>query len=133
MRELKALGDVIVIESAGYSEEAAEGRPAAPEWAAMFRGTGIDLGSHRSRRIDGVGDLRRFDLIICVSLAAVAAVRDLGVDQRQIVLANPADGGISDPYGAGQQAYEECYRTILAATPHLVSAMRGISCGKRTN
>src|ERR1700720_3677415 len=85
-QELAKLGRHISVESAGYLPRAGDGLPAANEWAVGSGETGIDLSSHRSRRIDGIGDLNRFDLVICLNQAAVKAINELGVKPERVVL-----------------------------------------------
>jgi protein-tyrosine-phosphatase len=114
-RELKNVGRTIAAESAGHS--AVSGMPAAGEWAALAGQTRIDLSRHRSRRVDGIGDLGKFDVVICVDEGATKTVTKLGVKPKRILVME-----IIDPYGQGRKAYEDCYRTIVANVAGLIAA-----------
>jgi protein-tyrosine-phosphatase len=121
--EFAKSGKNILVQSAGYLPEAADGRPAAQEWALMSNETGIDLNGHRSRRIDTVGDLRHFDVIICMNESALTTVYGLGVERDRAILVNPGSGGIPDPYRGGQQAYRDCYRAVVTAVHDLIDSI----------
>ncbi len=117
----RAGGDPIAIESAGYLPESALGSNAAAEWKALITETGVDLEDHRSRNLRHIGDLQRFDLVICASSTATEAVSEMGVPAERIILANSKAGGIPDPYQNGAQAYRDCYITITNIANKLVA------------
>lgn len=121
-RELANVNKDATVESAGYLSQAAEGLPAANEWAVIKDESGIDLSEHRSRRIDGVGKLSRFDLVICMSPTAVNAISKLGIEPDRILLVNAEGGGIPDPGGRGQGAHNECYRAIVRLVNDLIGS-----------
>jgi protein-tyrosine phosphatase len=133
-RGLSAEADRIAVESAGTA--AWEGQPATDPTIQVAEREGVDMSSHRSRRVTPAM-VRAADLILVMERAHVAAVQTLGADpSRTHVLSEwppPGDPSlaVSDPYGASIEAYEECWRRIEShlerVVPHIREASRSRS------
>jgi protein-tyrosine-phosphatase len=133
-RGLSAEADRIAVESAGTA--AWEGQPATDPTIEVAEREGVDISSHRSRRVTPAM-VRAADLILVMERAHVAAVQTLGADpSRTHVLSEwppPGDPSlaVSDPYGASIEAYEECWRRIEShlerVVPHIREASRSRS------
>jgi len=129
-RELAADAGRIVVESAGTA--AWEGQPATDPTLQVAEREGVDLGSHRSRRVTPVM-VRAADLILVMEREHLNAVQTLGADPvRTHVLSQwPPPGepalAVSDPYGASIEAYEECWRRIEHHLERVVPNIREAS------
>jgi len=120
----------ILAESAGTA--AWEGQPATEPSLRVAAHAGVDLGSHRSRRVTPAM-VRAADLVLVMERGHVGAVRALGADpDRTHVLSEwPAPGEpeleISDPFGASTEAYEECWRRIQHHLERVLPVLRETS------
>jgi len=124
----------VEVSSAGTA--AWEGQPASATTIELAALEGIDLKSHRSRRVTPAL-ARGADLILVMEREHARAVQALGADQtRTHVLSEwpePGEPGlpISDPFGASREAYEECWRRIRRhvqrIVPHVREALRARS------
>jgi protein-tyrosine phosphatase len=113
-----------------------EGQPATDASVEIAASEGIDLESHRSRRITPAL-VREADLVVVMEKAHEGAVRALGADpERTHVISEwPSPGDpdlpVSDPFGASREAYEECWRRIRRHVdriiPHVREALRARS------
>src|SRR5213083_2485792 len=107
IRELGLEASRIHVSSAGTG--AWEGQPASEYSILVAERDGVDLGSHRSRRVTPEL-LRASDLVLVMEPAHVIEVTTLGADpQRTFVLSDwPAPGepelGVSDPFGGSIEA-----------------------------
>lgn len=113
--ELKKLGVEARVESAGVLKEA-EGQLAFESSLKELANRGITLEGHKSRHIGSIGDLTRFDNIICVGEEEAQIVRDFcpAVADR-VQVANAESGGIPNPWQLGPEAYRTCAVTIEAS------------------
>jgi protein-tyrosine-phosphatase len=125
------------VESAGTA--AWEGQSATAASVEVARQSGVEIGTHRSRRITPAM-VREADLVLVMEGSHLSAVRALGADEeRAHVLsewrASEASLPISDPFGASREAYEECWRRIdhhiQRVLPHIRDAVRSRSAGSR--
>ena len=129
-RELGADAERILVESAGTA--AWEGQPATDPTLQVAEREGVDLGSHRSRRVTPAM-VRAADLILVMEREHLSAVQTLGADPaRTHVLSQwPPPGepalAVSDPYGASIEAYEECWRRIEHHLERVVPNIREAS------
>jgi protein-tyrosine-phosphatase len=129
-RELAADGERIVVESAGTA--AWDGQPATEPTLQVAQREGVDLMSHRSRRVTPAM-VRAADLILVMERGHLSAVQTLGADpSRTHVLSEyPPPGepslAVSDPYGASIEAYEECWRRIERHLERVVPQIREAS------
>lgn len=129
-RALAADGERIVVESAGTA--AWEGQPATEPTLQVAQREGVDLMSHRSRRVTPAM-VRAADLILVMERGHLSAVQALGADpNRAHVLSEyPPPGepalAVSDPYGASVEAYEECWRRIERHLERVVPQIREAS------
>jgi protein-tyrosine phosphatase len=107
----RALGLDLVVSSAGLS--ALEGEPATPEARAALRRRQLDAEGHRARRLTEEL-VREADLVLTMTSAhkqgllarfpeAAGKVFTLGEFAE-----GPAGGDVEDPYGRGEEAYEQC-------------------------
>ena len=132
--ELRPEAGRIEVSSAGTA--AWEGQPATAYSVEVARTDGVDLASHRSRRVTP-DLLRQADLVLVMERGHLSAVQALGADpKRTFVLSEYPDPGepvlpLSDPFGGSLESYEECWRRIRRhvrrAAPHIVEASRARS------
>jgi protein-tyrosine-phosphatase len=126
-RELAADGERIVVESAGTA--AWEGQPATEPSIEVAGANGVDLESHRSRRLTPVL-VREADLVLVMERSHLTAVQTLGGDPKKIHLLSeyPPPGEpswpVSDPFGASIEAYEECWRRIQRHLQRVVPSIQ---------
>lgn len=110
-----------------------EGEPAAPEAVTVADTRGIDLGAHRSRRLQDF-TARSSDMFVLfdprhrrIMMEEMAA----NVAGARIVLLGlwclPSTPLIFDPYGLGREAVEDCYDLIDAGLERLVDERSGAS------
>jgi protein-tyrosine phosphatase len=114
-QELGADASRVAVESAGTA--AWDGQPATTASIEVAAKDGVDLTSHRSRRVTPAL-LRAADLVLVMEQGHLGAVLALGADpKRTHVLSEWPEPGapelpVSDPFGASAEAYEECWRRI---------------------
>jgi protein-tyrosine-phosphatase len=129
-RLLEADGGRILVESAGTA--AWDDQPATEAAVRVAASAGVDLTSHRSRRLTPT-IVRGADIVLVMERGHLAAVRALGADpERSHVLSEwPGPGEpaleISDPFGASSEAYEECWRRIQHHLDRVVPYIREAS------
>ncbi len=120
----------IEVESAGTA--AWEGQPATAHSLTVAEREGVDLRSHRSRRVTPAL-VRAADLILVMERGHLAAVQTLGAGpERTHVLSEwPPPGEpsllVSDPHGASIEAYEECWRRIQRHVQRVIPQIREAS------
>jgi protein-tyrosine phosphatase len=132
--ELGAESGRVEVTSAGTA--AWEGQPATQASLDVVAGDGLDLSTHRSRRVTPAL-LRAADLVLVMERGHLSAVQALGADrERTHVLSEwPPPGDpelpISDPFGASVEAYEECWsrirRHVRRVAVHVQEALRARS------
>jgi len=103
------------------------GAPAEPGALRAARRFGVDLGTHRSRPIDGDA-LAWADLVLGMEGRHVAAVRALRPEAagRAFILGEFAGRPpflIPDPWGRPDAVFERTFRRIDAATSAVVAAL----------
>ena len=108
----------IQIESAGTG--AGAGDPASAGAQAAMERRGLSLAEHRSRHVQTL-DLTRYDRFLCMTSAHAAAIRSLGVPAQRIAVVNADHGGVPDPWGGDDRAYEATAR-VLEQAAHLHAA-----------
>jgi len=107
---------------------AREGQPATDAAIAVAAGDGVDIRSHRSRRVTPTL-VRDADLVLVMERAHLDPVLALGADAaRTHVLSDwPAPGEpglvVSDPFGGSREAYEETWRRIRRHLERVVPAV----------
>ena len=134
IEELGVDGVRVEVMSAGTA--AWEGQAATEFSVQAAAADGVDLESHRSRRVTPAL-LRSADLVLVMERGHLGAVQALGADpKRTHVLSEWPEPGepslpISDPFGASIEAYEECWRRIRRhvkrVAPHVLEALRARS------
>jgi protein-tyrosine-phosphatase len=108
-RAAKKAGLAVEIISAGCMASAANGNPAAPEWAKLIDETGVDMSSHRSQGINQL-DLSKVGAHLCVDPEASELVGQIpGVNQDTIFLAE-----IPNPYDVQGDGRLDAYRDTFA-------------------
>jgi protein-tyrosine phosphatase len=132
LHELGAEAERFEIGSAGTWE----GQTATEPSIAMAARDGMDLSSHRSRRVTPAL-VRATDLILGMEGGHISAVQALGADPNHAHILSewPPPGEptlpVSDPFGASIEAYEECWRRIRRhvkrVAPHILEASRSRS------
>ena len=127
LEELGPERDRVRVSSAGTA--AWEGQPATDPAIETAHRDGIDIRSHRSRRITPAM-LSEVDLVLVMERNHLTAVQAMGSDpHRTHVLSEwpePGDPGqaVSDPFGGSMEAYEECWRRIRRHVGRLVPQVR---------
>lgn len=124
----------VEVTSAGTAAWA--GQPATEPTARIAAREGLDLESHRSRRVSPEM-LHEADLVIAMERAHLDALLALGADpdKSHVVSEWPAPAEpelqVFDPYGASSEAYEESWRRIRRhvsrIAPHVLEMMRARS------
>jgi protein-tyrosine phosphatase len=116
----------IQVNSAGTA--AWEGQPATDMAIEVVRRSGLDLSSHRSRRV--TPELARaVDWVLVMERAHLASVRALGAEpDRSRVLSEWPEPGepdlpVVDPFGGSLEAYEECWRRIRRHTKRIAQPL----------
>jgi protein-tyrosine phosphatase len=133
----EALGpDAPRVEVTSAGTAAWDGQPVTEATLEVTARDGIDLSSHRSRRVTPAL-LRAADLVLVMERVHANAVQSLGADPRRThVLSEWPEPGqrqlpISDPFGASIEAYEECWNRlrhhIQRVAPAVVEALRARS------
>lgn len=130
-QELGSDGARVEVGSAGTS--AWEGQPASEGSQQVARAAGLDLSSHRSRRVSAT-DLRRADWVFVMEPAHRIALEAVGapLDRVHVISEWPSAGEagipVSDPFGGSIEAYEECWhrirRHVQRIAPHVRQALR---------
>ena len=108
------------VESAGTA--AGQGEPASAGALAAMARRGLDLSAHRSRALVGL-DLGGIDHVCTVSSRHAAFVRSLGVPPGRISVVAADRGGVPDPWGGDEEAYEEAARTLEAEAERLARSL----------
>jgi protein-tyrosine phosphatase len=117
----------IEIASAGTSTSG--GHPASDGALLVAESAGLDLSAHRSRRASPAL-LRAADFVFVMEPMHVVALVAVGADRGRIhVLSEWPEPGepelpVSDPFGASQEAYEECWRRIRLHIRRIAPAVR---------
>jgi protein-tyrosine-phosphatase len=122
-RELGNLGWRVEVRSAGVS--ALSGTPASSGSIDAGRRHGLDLTAHRSRDLDAAL-IDWADLILVMSPSHLVRLAELGGAGKAALLdafaqgeegGDDLGGGVPDPFGGDDEAYEEAYQTL----EHLVA------------
>lgn len=121
--ELTSRGIDVEVESAGLLKEA-EGQKAFDSSVKEMRDRGLDISSHTSRHIGSIGDLDRFDLVVCVGRPEADRVTafepKLG---ERVVVADEQNGGIPNPWEKGDEAYRTCALTIVSVMSEMAEGL----------
>ena len=126
-RALESERERVEVQSAGTA--AREGQPATAPSIELCRAQGIDLTTHRSRRVTAAL-LAEADLVLVMERDHLHTVLGMGADPRKThVLSEWPEPGeaalpISDPFGASPEAYEECWRRIRRHVERVVPQVR---------
>lgn len=129
-RALGADAERVVVTSAGTA--AWEGQPATDPTLRIAARDGVDLSTHRSRKLTREM-VRAADLVLVMEPSHLSAVLALGADPaRAHVLSEwPAPGEpdlpLSDPYGGSSEAYEECWHRITRHVDRVAPNIREAS------
>ena len=117
---LHSTGLNATVESAGTA--AGRGDSASPGALAAMARRGLDLSGHLSRPLADL-DLTRFERIFTVSSRHAAFVRAQGVPAERISVVAADRGGVPDPWGGDDAAYEEAARTLEAEATRLAQSL----------
>jgi protein-tyrosine-phosphatase len=117
-RDLGTLGWRVEVRSAGVS--ALSGTPASSGSLGAAERHGLDLSAHRSREVDPVL-IDWADLILVMAPSHLVRLAQLGGAGKAALLdafaqgeegGEDVGGGVPDPFGGDDDAYEETYRTL---------------------
>jgi protein-tyrosine phosphatase len=98
---------------------------------SVARVRGVKLGGHRSRRVTPADTHGRTLVVVMESSQARRVIRELGVPPSRILLLGDLDPhpipgrGITDPWGAGPEVFEEVYGRISRCTLALAGCLAG--------
>ena len=117
--ELAAAGRTdVIVSSAGTG--AGDGDPASGGAQRAMARRGLSLAEHASRHVARL-DLSQYAHFLCMTSAHAAAIRNLGVPAAKITVINAQAGGVPDPWGGDDRAYdatatvlEQAARDVLA-------------------
>ena len=116
---LRARG--VDVDSAGTA--AAAGDPASDgARGAMFR-RGLSLDDHHSTPVTN-RDVSLYAQVWAMTPRHAAALRALGVLAAKLSVVNAEDGGVPDPYGGDDQAYEACAVVLERAADAIAAGIR---------
>ncbi|MBE6750527.1 MAG: ribosomal-protein-alanine N-acetyltransferase [Ruminococcaceae bacterium] len=101
------------VKSKGIS---ADGSAVSEKSVEAMRKIGIDISGLYSEQLD-LGDIVWADKIICLSLSHKTVLRMYAKDEKITVLGD----GIADPFGQGQEVYDECLSQIVAEIDELIA------------
>ncbi|MBQ8026558.1 MAG: ribosomal protein S18-alanine N-acetyltransferase [Clostridia bacterium] len=107
--------DSISVTSAGLA--AYSGDEASEKSVKAAAEYGIDISSHRSRRISEY--MLESGIFVCMTVAHAQALLPYTDKNRLFILGN----GIADPYGGTQEDYDICAEQINAALPYLLRSI----------
>jgi protein-tyrosine phosphatase len=138
-RALGSAADRVDVGSAGTA--ARDGAPASELSVDVAAAAGLDLSSHRSRRLRGEL-LSGVDLVLLMDPRDRALVRALDPEAANQAYgladfgqAAPTGEAIPDPFGGSPEAYEECLRRIEAhlerVVPYIRAALEDRSAGAK--
>jgi len=114
--------DGIIVESAGTHPDC-RGQHANEYSIACMHQHGINLSAHRSRYI-GALSLGEYFMIIVAEPKMKEIVCSLA-PHAEVLVANESEGGISNPFGKGPEAYSACVEAIKRALPGLIQSISG--------
>jgi protein-tyrosine-phosphatase len=111
----------VKVESAGTSE-LCSGQPANEFSVKCMREEGLSLEKHVSRCIGNLNGLG-YDLVIVAEPDMVRPAKETFPNAKVEVM-NAANGGVSNPFNKGEDAYRECNRCIEASLPAVLQTIR---------
>ena len=110
----------VTVESAGTG--ASQDEPASQGTRLALARRGLSVDRHHSRNTGDL-DLAGYDHIWCMTTRHAAAIRATGVPPQKISVINAAHGGIPDPFGGDDDAYEACAQALESALPSLLATI----------
>jgi len=112
--------DHVHVDSAGTFAADGQGASAGAQ-AAMAR-RGLDLAAHRSRNVED-REPTLYDAVWCMSASHAGLLSHLGVDAGVLHIVAADAGGIPDPFGGSDAAYESCARVLEREALGIVDAL----------
>lgn len=120
----KALLDMfardVIVESAGTHPECG-GHNANEHSVTCMDKVGINLQEHRSRYIGDL-NLDEFFMVVVAEPHMKDVVHGIA-PSKTVLVANETEGGISNPFGKGPEAYDECVVAIRRSIPELLRSI----------
>ena len=104
------------VESAGTAAGMHE--PASDGACLAMERRGLTLNAHASRPVDGL-DLSSYDRIYAMTPRHAAHLRSLGVPSERLAVVSAAHGGVPDPFGGDDHAYEACALVLESAADNI--------------
>ncbi|MCS6969421.1 MAG: low molecular weight protein arginine phosphatase [Planctomycetota bacterium] len=120
---LQRRGIAALVESAGVA--AWPGEPASEGAQRALARRGLDLSGHRSQPLAGL-DLARYARIYAVSPRHAAFLRAQGVEPARLAVVAAEHGGVPDPYGGDDEAYEEIAALLAAEAEAIAEELRSL-------
>lgn len=108
----------LIIESAGTYNGVSKdltGSPANEQTMLCMQDIGIDIGEHKSKPISSI-NINDYDLIVCMTPEEIGIIGML----RPRGLIMLADGGVTDPWRMGWEAYQECTRALEKVSANIM-------------
>lgn len=106
MMQDQKLQDQVLCQSAGLS--AVEGDPVSEFAQTVCAEIGVEIGSHRARRLTGE-EIAVWDLFFTMSRTHGYILEQAGVPSQQIYL---PPRSIEDPFGQNMEVYRRCRDTL---------------------
>lgn len=107
----------IHVESAGVHPSAKEGRRPSRHTETCMRERGIDINDHRSKHVDDVYDLSRFDYVVVMTPDMRKEVMARGFRGRILVL------NVKNPEGTEISEYQRCALELEHAADLITGAL----------
>lgn len=117
---LRRRGVQAIVEGAGTAAD--PGSPASAGAIAAMTRRGLDLSGHRSRALASL-DLAAYDRFYAVSSRHAACIRGLGVPPGRIAVVAADSGGVPDPWGGDDAAYEKTAQSLEAEADRLAGEL----------
>ncbi len=116
--ELESSG--YIVGSAGIS--GARDLPARPEAIASCAARGVDIGSHRSRKLSE-GLVKESSFVFVMTRGQVQQISRVWPELSQRCVLLGGEFEIADPIGQGQETYEDCANLIESAVKERISEL----------
>lgn len=119
-------GLAAAVESAGLA--AADGAPASVGACRALARRGLDLATHRSRPVAAL-DLGQYHRIYALTPRHALFLRAQGVPPERLAVVAAEQGGVPDPFGGDDEAYEAIAALLAAEAERLADELQSLAAG----
>jgi len=129
----RMLGPDFEVTSAGLADQPEElGLPPNPLMVEAMNPLGYDLIGHVSSTVWAISPAKISFYVCATHDVARTLKRELPKDYPGVVLPpilvpNGRNGGVSDPYEKGREAYEECVALLVSSLPAVVEQIKNLA------